>query len=118
MLAASCMPVLTADLRATADAAAEALAAARAAGEARGEERRAWRPLCSRRAARCAEATLGFFRARTFGVAESFTVLNDSSAARLSAMFVESMRMEVRAGEEAEVSVSWRRGRVVESRDS
>ena len=75
-------------------------------GEARGEDRRARRPRCSRRVVRCAMATSGLCRALAFGNAESFTVRKECSAALFRAVLVESMRMEMRAGEEAEVRVS------------
>ena len=50
-------------------------------------------------------------------MAVSFPVLKDDSAARHRDLLVESMRIEVKAGKEREVRLSWRRERVVESRD-
>ena len=117
LLASSCAFFLTADRRAPEAAVAEALAAARARGEAREEERRAFSPRCSTRAACCSEAMSVLWKDRGFGFADSWMVLKEVSAARRRASLVESMRMEVRAGEDGEVRVSWRSGRVEERRD-
>ena len=47
---------------------------------------------------------------------DSWIVLNDNSAARLRAKFVQSRRIDVREGDEGLVREDWSRGRLEERR--